>query len=85
MTFHNRCTHFLPEDLEDLVNLRIAREQWLLGDHFGEDASHRPHVDTGGVLATSQENLGSSVPERDDLCSCQLGSSLQGYTPTSWV
>jgi hypothetical protein len=43
-----------PEDLEDLVDLRVTGEQGLAGAHFGEDAAYRPHVDTGGVLPTTE-------------------------------
>ncbi len=37
-----------PEDLEDLVNLGISREQWMAShNHLRKDAPHGPHVDTG--------------------------------------
>ena len=36
----------LPEDSENLVNLRVTREQWVAShDHLGHDTAHRPHVD----------------------------------------
>ena len=46
-----------PEDLEDLVNLGVAREQGLAGAHLSEDAANRPHVDAGRVLSATQKNL----------------------------
>ena len=58
----------VPEDLEDLVNLRVTREERLAGAHFGEDATDRPHVDACAVLTSTEENFGSAVPEGDDLC-----------------
>ena len=55
------------EDLEDLIDLRVAWEKRLSGTHFGENTADRPHVDSGGVLTTAQKDLGCTVPERDDL------------------
>lgn len=55
------------EDLEYLVNLRIAGEQGLSRAHLGEDAADRPHVDAGRVLPAAQEDLGGAVPERHHL------------------
>jgi len=52
----------LPEDFEDLVNLRVAWEERFPRAHLGEDAADRPHVDAGGVLPATQQNLGRSVP-----------------------
>ena len=43
----------IPENLEDLVNLRISREQWLASAHFCKDATDRPHIDARGVLTTA--------------------------------
>jgi hypothetical protein len=54
------------EDLEDLVNLGVAGEEGLAGGHLGEDAADGPHVDTSGVLTTTEENLRCAVPESDD-------------------
>ncbi len=73
---HGACsdTDNLPEDLEDLVNLGVAREQGLAGAHLGKDAADRPHVDAGGVLAAAEQNLRGAVPEGDDL----VGVGAQG-------
>lgn len=57
-----------PEDLEDLVNLRIPREQRMSShNHLRKDAPHGPHVDTGRVVTCAQENFGSAVPQGDNL------------------
>lgn len=56
-----------PEDLEDLVNLGITSEQRLARAHLGEDAADGPHIDAGGVLAATEQNLRGAVPQRDDL------------------
>jgi hypothetical protein len=54
------------EDLEDLVDLRVAREEWLASSHLGEDAANRPHVNTSGVLAATKQNFRRAVPEGDN-------------------
>ena len=57
----------IPEDLEDLINFRVAGEERLASAHFSEDAPDGPHVDAGRVLTTAEQDLGGAVPERDDL------------------
>jgi hypothetical protein len=57
----------VPEDLEDLVDLRVTGEQGLAGAHLGEDGADGPHIDTGGVLAASKQNFGGAVPQCNDL------------------
>lgn len=54
------------EDAEQLVDLRVALEQWPLGHHLGKDAGQRPDVDRAGVASRSEKDLGRSVPERYD-------------------
>lgn len=70
------------EDLEDLVNLGVAGEQRLAGGHLGENAADRPHVDTGGVLATTEQNLGSAVPESDDFVGVSAERDTEGAGKT---
>jgi hypothetical protein len=57
----------VPEDLENLVNFRVAWEEWLLGTHLCKDATHGPHVDAGRVLAASEQNFWCTIPQSDDL------------------
>lgn len=47
----------VPENLEDLVNLGITREQRLARAHLSKDAAHRPHVYTRRVLAATEQNF----------------------------
>jgi len=54
------------EDLEDLVDLAVAREQGLARRHLREDAPHAPHVDARAVLPAAEQDLRRPVPERDD-------------------
>ena len=67
MALHQVNGHNSPEDLEDLVNLRVTREEGLSCAHLGKDATDGPHVDASRVLTSTQENLGGSVPQGDDL------------------
>jgi hypothetical protein len=39
-----------PEDAEDLVNLRVAREQRTLHGHLCKDASYTPHINSCAVV-----------------------------------
>lgn len=57
----------IPEDLENLVNFRIAGEQWLAGTHLSKDSAARPHVDAGGILTAAEKNLRRAVPKSDNL------------------
>jgi len=54
------------EDLEDFVDLGVTGEERLAGRHLGEDAADGPHVDTSGVLTTTEKDLRCAVPESDD-------------------
>ena len=51
------------EDLEDLIDFRVAGEQRVSHGHFGKDASDGPHVNGGAVVTRSKQNLGRTVPE----------------------
>ena len=66
-------THDVPEDLEDLVNLRVTREERLARAHLSEDATDRPHVNTSRVLSPTKQNLWRAVPECDDLYAASVG------------
>lgn len=72
----------VPEDLKDLVNLRVSREQRLACAHLGEDAADRPHVDTSRVLATTEQNLWSTVPQSNNLMSVCAQRDAKGAGET---
>ena len=48
---------------EQLVDLRISREERFPGDHLSKDAAQTPGVHTGAVELGSHQYLRSSVPE----------------------
>lgn len=70
------------EDLEYLVDLGVTREERLAGSHLGEDAANGPHVDTSGVLATTEQNFGRAVPESDDLVGVSAERNTEGASQT---
>lgn len=62
-----------PEDLEDLVDFGITRDERHARCHLSKDGTTRPDVDGGGVVATTEEDTGGSVPESDDLRDSRKG------------
>ena len=56
-----RSAHDL-EDLEDLVYLRVAREQWSLAHELGKDATDAPHVNSSAIALCVEKHLGCPVP-----------------------
>ena len=42
------------EDLENLIDLRIAHEEWSFLDEFGENAADGPHVNAKGVFPLAE-------------------------------
>lgn len=72
----------VPEDLEDLVNLRITGEQGLACAHLGEDTTDRPHIDTGRVLTTAKQDLRRTIPQCDDLVGVSAEWNTKGASET---
>ena len=70
------------EDLEDLVDLGVTREEGLAGSHLGEDAPNGPHVDTGRVLATTKQNFGRAVPESNYFVGVSAERNTEGASQT---
>jgi hypothetical protein len=52
----------LPEDLEDLVNLRVAWKERFASAHLGENSSNRPHINASRVLTSTEKNFRGTVP-----------------------
>lgn len=57
----------LPEDLKELVNLRVSMEEWFLGHHLCKNAGHTPHVDWAGIPMRAQQDLWGSIPQSHHL------------------
>ena len=55
------------EDLEDLADLALTVEQRLPMGQLVQNAADRPHVNTGRVHFATEQDLGRTVPERDNL------------------
>jgi len=67
------------EDAEQLINLTISREERILRQHLGEDATQAPNVDRRGVVARAKQNLRRSVPQGDHLQDHQHGHVRHGH------
>mmetsp|Transcript_30415 Transcript_30415/g.50192 ORF Transcript_30415/g.50192 Transcript_30415/m.50192 type:complete len:226 (-) Transcript_30415:268-945(-) len=57
----------LTENLEQLVNLRVTREERTFGDHLNENGSNSPHINRRSIRLGSKENLRRTVPKGNDL------------------
>ena len=57
----------VPEDPEELVNLRITMEEGFLGGELGKDGANTPDVYGCRVTRGAQEHLWRSVPQRHHL------------------
>eukprot|EP00754_Rhynchopus_humris_P013920 Rhum_TRINITY_DN14356_c14_g1::Rhum_TRINITY_DN14356_c14_g1_i1::g.84606::m.84606 len=55
------------DDLHQLVDARLSREQRLPDEQLGEDAAQRPHVDGGGVVRGTEDELRGTVIPRADV------------------
>lgn len=57
-----------PEDLEDLVDLGVSREERMtLKEHLSKDAAYTPHVNGGGIMSRPEQDFGRSVPQSHHL------------------
>ena len=67
----------IPEDLEDLINFRITREQWLASAHLRKDSSARPHVNASRVLTTTEKNFRGAIPKGNDLATLVANKTMR--------
>mmetsp|Transcript_56948 Transcript_56948/g.180181 ORF Transcript_56948/g.180181 Transcript_56948/m.180181 type:complete len:344 (+) Transcript_56948:281-1312(+) len=63
------------EDVQELLQLRVAREERGLARHLRKDAPHAPHVHGGGVVGGAEQDLGGAVPQGHDL----VGVGFDGH------
>lgn len=66
------------EDLEDLVDFRVASEECFSLRHFCENTSDRPNIDRSGILFLTEQDLWCSVPESDNFMSVSLDWETKG-------
>jgi len=71
-----RCSQNF-KNLEYLIDLRISHEQRSTLNHLGEDAAGGPSVNSERVSLLAKENLGASVPERDNFVSISLNGKTE--------
>jgi hypothetical protein len=67
-----------PEDTVELVDLGVAGEERLLGDHLSEDDTDGPDVHRRRVHLLTEQDLGRAVPQRDHLVRVFLDGETEG-------
>lgn len=70
------------EYFENLIDLTVAREKRSLLRHLSENAASAPQVDAERVMLGREENLGASIPQRDDLVRVSLDGKTKGSGET---
>ncbi len=58
-----RMKGYVPEDFEELINLRVSVEKGPFHCHLSVDTSHTPHIHRAGVAGGSKQHLRGSIPE----------------------
>ena len=71
------------EDVEELLELGVAREERLLARELGEDATHGPDVHRRGVVRAAEENLGL-YPQAIEHADRALALMIAGDSPNVW-
>lgn len=56
-----------PNDFHKLIDIVGGNEHRLTDKHLDEDTACRPHVDLGGVVGCSENQLRSSIASRTDV------------------
>ena len=52
------------DDLDELIDARISRENWLAQEQLGKDASRGPDVDLASVICSTKDQLRSAIISR---------------------
>lgn len=50
-----------------LVDVGLPGKEWIAKQQLGDDTAHRPDVDAGAVHASTEKQLGRSIPSRHNL------------------
>lgn len=67
-----------PEDFEQLVLVRRAREEWSTREHLRHDAPGAPDVDAGVVGTGAEEDVGRAVPQCHDFVAEGVDGDAEG-------
>jgi hypothetical protein len=65
-----------------LVDFRVPGEHGDLCDHFDKYRAYGPDIDRSAVLKGAEEDLGGTVPERDDFVGVWPEGKLKGTSET---
>lgn len=76
-----RCAPDL-EYLDQLVVVTLACKEGVSVDNFGKDAADRPDVNRGCVVLGAKQDVGGTVPERDDFVREVLNRDAEGTSQT---
>lgn len=80
--FTSWCSqHF--NDLHQLIDSRLAREERLAKHQFSHDATGRPNIDLGGIICCTKNQLGGTVVSRADVR--HIGLVLDQYLCTTEI
>ena len=67
-----------PENLEELIDFRVAVKERTASGHLGENAANAPDVDGARVARRAQQHFGRTIPERDDLVRVDAYGNAEG-------
>ena len=54
------------EDFVKLINLRVAREEWQVREHFSKDSTSRPNINRSGITLISKQNFRCTIPQSNN-------------------
>lgn len=70
------------EDAEQLINLRVAVEEWLPCNHLRKNASNAPDINRSGVALTTKKNLRGAIPESNDFVCVDANGNTERASKT---
>ena len=70
-----------PHDVEQLILVIPSPEEGDARDHLCKDTATRPDIDGGAVRSRAKEDVGSAIPQRDDLRMSESSEGRANVTP----
>ena len=67
-----------PHNVEELINVRLSREQRRARRHLRQHAPNRPDIDRFAILRVSGKELRPSVPARGDIIGVACARAGEG-------
>ena len=66
-----RCSQHL-NDLDELVNARLTREERLADEKLSDNATDRPHINSCGIVSGAEYQFWSAIVSRADVAHIDL-------------